>query len=84
MRGWLYKVHRWIGLSIGLLLLMQGCTGAMISFRNELNRALHFDALHVTPRREAHSAQSVLDLVRERNPQLDRAQAKRTADRPGR
>ena len=70
MRVWLYKVHRWIGLSIGSLLLLQGCTGTMISFRNELNRALHFDALHVTPGREAHSAQSLLDLVRERHPQL--------------
>jgi uncharacterized iron-regulated membrane protein len=70
MRAWLYKVHRWIGLSIGLLLLLQGCTGAMISFRNELNRALHFDSLHVTPGRQAHSAQSLLDLVRERHPQL--------------
>jgi uncharacterized iron-regulated membrane protein len=65
MRVWLYKVHRWTGLSIGLLLFLQGCTGAMIAFRNELNRALHFDALHVTPGRDINLPNSTDDTCRQ-------------------
>src|SRR5687767_13275455 len=69
-RAWLYKVHRWIGLSVGVLLLFQGCTGATIAFRNELNRALHFDALNVTPATQSHPLQASIDLVRARHPDL--------------
>ena len=45
----LLKVHRWIGLIVGLLIIVQGLTGTMVAFRHELNRVVHANALVVAP-----------------------------------
>ena len=70
-RAWLYRVHRWIGLSVGALLLLQGCTGITLVFRGDLNRALHSEVLTVKPESREHPLQSLLDLVRRQHPQLE-------------
>ena len=69
--AWLYNVHRWIGLTAGVLLLFQGCTGLAIVFRGDLNRALHAEALHVAPGPRTQVLQSLLDLVRREHPSLE-------------
>ncbi|HET6971248.1 MAG TPA: PepSY-associated TM helix domain-containing protein [Phenylobacterium sp.] len=45
----LIRLHRWVGLAVGLLVILQGVTGAAVAFRHELNRLVHPDALVVTP-----------------------------------
>lgn len=64
IRPALLSVHRWIGLAFGLLLIVQALTGAAILFREELNRAIHADALTVVPRGPAMPVQRMLDMVR--------------------
>jgi uncharacterized iron-regulated membrane protein len=50
----LLRLHRWVGLAVGLLVILQGASGTAIAFRHELNRAVHRDALVVAP--PAHPA----------------------------
>ena len=50
----LIKLHRWVGLVVGLLVILQGVTGAAVAFRHELNRLIHPQALVVAP--PAHAA----------------------------
>lgn len=39
-RGWL-AVHRWLGLSLGLVLLLAGATGTLLVIAKPLDEALH-------------------------------------------
>jgi uncharacterized iron-regulated membrane protein len=41
LRPFLLKLHRWTGLTVGILLLIQGLTGATIVFRDEIDRIIH-------------------------------------------
>lgn len=63
-------MHRWVGLLLGALLLIQGITGASMVFRNELNRALHREALTVEPAGARMPVQSLAERVRALHPQL--------------
>lgn len=62
--------HRWLGLAFALFLLSQGLTGAVMVFRDELNLAIHGDALRVAPTPTPQGLQSMLDTVRSAHPQL--------------
>jgi vanillate O-demethylase ferredoxin subunit len=70
-RSLLISVHRWIGLTVGVLLLLQGLTGATMVFRDELNRALHYSDLTVIPAGPTLPVQSLLDEVRALHPTLN-------------
>src|SRR5690349_5887853 len=69
-RTTLVSWHRWLGLAFALFLLSQGLTGAIMVFRDELNLALHSNALRVVPGPTLHGLQSMLDTVRSAHPQL--------------
>jgi len=69
-RDALVLLHRWTGVIAGVLLLSQGLTGTVVAFRDELNHAIHRDALTVTPAPLAQPVQSLLDLVRREHPDL--------------
>jgi uncharacterized iron-regulated membrane protein len=45
----LLKAHRWVALAAGVLILLQGLTGALVAFRPELNRLVHPGVLVVEP-----------------------------------
>ncbi len=45
----LLRAHRWTGLIVVLLVIVQGVTGTAIAFRHELNRLIHHEALVVAP-----------------------------------
>lgn len=62
--------HRWVGLIFGLLLFLQGLTGASIAFRDELNRALFHDALVIEPLPNYLPVQTLIETVRRAHPQL--------------
>lgn len=70
VRDALVFLHRWTGVITGVLLLSQGLTGTIVAFRDELNHAIHRDALTVTPAPLAQPVQSLLDLVRRQHPDL--------------
>lgn len=69
-RSALVTCHRWVGLTFGVLLFLQGLTGATIAFREELNRALHHDALVIEPLDAYLPVQSLIEPVRRAHPQL--------------
>lgn len=64
----LVLVHRWIGLLFAALLVVQGVTGAAMSFRAELNRTLHASAMSVIPSGPALPVQELLEHVRAAHP----------------
>src|SRR5271165_435870 len=68
IRTKLLAVHRWIGLSLCLLLLLQALTGVAMSFRKELNRVIHPQALVVEPASERRSIAEVMAAVNAGNP----------------
>jgi vanillate O-demethylase ferredoxin subunit len=67
-RRLLARIHRWVGLAAGLLLLSQGLTGTVMIFRNEINFALHHRALQVSPRPTRASLQAMTETVRASEP----------------
>lgn len=69
-RSVLVTCHRWVGLVFGVLLFVQGLTGAAIAFRDELNRALHHDALVVEPLEAYLPVQTLIETVRRAHPEL--------------
>ncbi len=75
------KLHRWIGLSAGLLLAVQALTGVALVFRDELERAVH-PSLIVQVQPAALPVQAVLDSVRAAHPKakFSRAEFPKDAD----
>ena len=69
-RSVLVTCHRWVGLTFGVLLFLQGLTGACIAFRDELNRALFHDALVIQPLQAYLPVQTLIETVRRAHPQL--------------
>jgi len=54
-RAWT-AVHRWLGLCLGLVLAVSGLTGAVLTFRHEIDTWLSPQLLHVAPRPEGEAA----------------------------
>ncbi|MET0535975.1 MAG: PepSY-associated TM helix domain-containing protein, partial [Steroidobacter sp.] len=69
-RATLVTVHRWIGLGFGILLFVQGLSGAAMAFRDELSRVLHHDAMVIEPLAAYLPVQALLDTVRTAHPDL--------------
>jgi uncharacterized iron-regulated membrane protein len=67
-RATLLKVHRWVGLAFAVLLLVQGSTGSLLVFREEIEHLIH-PALAVTPADERVPVQHLIDRVRLAAPQ---------------
>jgi vanillate O-demethylase ferredoxin subunit len=55
---------------LGVLLLVQGLSGTVVAFRDELNHLFHHAALTVEPAPAKQSMQAVLEMVRVAHPQL--------------
>jgi uncharacterized iron-regulated membrane protein len=45
----LFAAHRWLALFAGMFLILQGTTGTIIAFRQELDRTVHHAAMKVLP-----------------------------------
>lgn len=63
MRKLIFKVHLWVGLSIGLLLVVAGLTGSVLVFDDEIDAALNPALLRVAPAAEQVSLESVVASV---------------------
>lgn len=70
VRPTLLKLHRWLGIGLAVLLLVQGLTGAALAFRHELDALLH-PALKVSPAPARAPVQALIDTVRAAHPDHD-------------
>lgn len=68
------KVHRWIGLGVGLFLLVQGLTGASLVFRDEIERVIH-PGLIVAERPARLPVQSLVDAFHATHPKAELTRA---------
>ncbi len=68
------KLHRWLGLAVGLLFLVQGLTGATLVFRDELEAAVQ-PSLVVAERPARLPVQALLDSFRAAHPDADLSRA---------
>lgn len=77
----LLKLHRWVGLALGVLLFVQGLTGALLVFRDEIERVIH-PSLVVEPMAARMPIQALMDTVEARHPDIpvNRAEFSDTAD----
>jgi uncharacterized iron-regulated membrane protein len=64
----LRKIHLWAGLGAGLFLRLVGTSGAILGFRDELDRALHPGLLRCVPQGPRLEISTVLDTVRRERP----------------
>jgi uncharacterized iron-regulated membrane protein len=70
----LLKVHRWLGLGLALLLLIQGATGVAMVFRDEIEPIVHPE-LSVSPSSSRVSMQRLFDTVQAAHPDAAIARA---------
>ncbi len=62
-RHLLLALHRYVGVSAGLLLVLIGLTGSLLVFRDEIDEVLNPTLLRVAPREEFVPLQAVLNDV---------------------
>jgi uncharacterized iron-regulated membrane protein len=72
-RNWLFRVHLWLGLTVGPLVGIVALSGAVVVFRYELNRATTPGTAYVTPHAERLSIDEITEKVRANRP-ADRIQ----------
>jgi uncharacterized iron-regulated membrane protein len=65
----LLKIHRYVGLGLALLLAVQGITGALLVFRDEIERIIH-PALIVEPLSARVPVQAMMDTVERAHPDI--------------
>ncbi len=63
----LLKLHRWVGLTLAVLLTIQGLSGMSLVFRDEIDRVIH-PALVVEPAATRVPVQALMDAVEARHP----------------
>lgn len=68
VRGGLTWLHRVLGLTVGLVLVVSGLTGASLVFRGEIDAALNPHLLRVAPAATRAPLQPILDEVARRFP----------------
>jgi uncharacterized iron-regulated membrane protein len=75
------KLHRWIGLTVGLFVIVQALTGTSLVFRDEIERVIH-PGLIVAERPVRLPVQALVDAFHEAHPkaELTRAEFPDAAD----
>ena len=69
-RRWITKLHRWSGLFLLLFLFVAGVTGAILSFKWELDRAINPQLFAVEPQATALTYTALMEGVERRFPDL--------------
>jgi uncharacterized iron-regulated membrane protein len=70
VRNLVLKLHGWIGIVMGLFLIISSLTGASIVFREELDHVLYRSLQTVTPQAEQVSIDAILAPVQSAHPDL--------------
>ncbi|MBW4638373.1 MAG: PepSY domain-containing protein [Gloeocapsa sp. UFS-A4-WI-NPMV-4B04] len=68
LRQLAFTLHRYIGVMLGLLLVLIGLTGSLLVFGNEIDRFLNPQLLQVTPQGQRVSIESVLKTAQQTYP----------------
>jgi uncharacterized iron-regulated membrane protein len=68
------KLHRWIGLTVGLFLIVQALTGTSLVFRDEIERVIH-PGLIVAERPVRLSVQALVDAFHKAHPKAELTRA---------
>jgi uncharacterized iron-regulated membrane protein len=65
LRNFVFTLHRYIGLAVGLIAILVGLTGSLIVFQREINEfQLHQQFGTILPKGERLSLEVVLDIVK--------------------
>lgn len=67
---WVLKLHGWMGIVMGLLLMVAGLTGSVIVFQEELDHGLNRSLWSVMPQAEKISLDTMLAPVEAAHPNL--------------
>lgn len=68
-RRWFTRLHRWNGLFLLAILFVVGITGAILSFRWEIDRAINPHLFSVAPHAESMTYKALIDVVERRFPE---------------
>lgn len=68
LRQLAFSLHRYIGVMLGLLLVVIGLSGSLLVFGNEIDRFLNPQLLQVTPQGQRVSIESVLKTAQQTYP----------------
>ena len=71
MRSALTLIHRWIGLSVAVFLIVAGSTGAVISWDHELDDWLNADMLHTPGRGPLQTPLQLAQTVQAADPRVE-------------
>ncbi|WP_353235231.1 PepSY-associated TM helix domain-containing protein [Diaphorobacter ruginosibacter] len=71
MRAFFTVIHRWLGLSVALFLIIAGATGAIISWDHEIDEWLNADVMHTPGRGPLRDPLELADAVRRSDPRVD-------------
>lgn len=63
------RLHRWLGLTFGVVLALSGLTGALLVFGHDIERALEPELHRVVPAEASASLDAALADVRRRHPE---------------
>jgi uncharacterized iron-regulated membrane protein len=77
---WWIRLHRWASLTLGLLLLVEATSGALLLYEQEIVRGLHPERYPVTASAHPLDAIAALRLVRERRPEFGATGSQLTQD----
>ena len=66
-----FNIHLYIGLAVGLFLILSGLTGSMIVFREEIEKLMHPELLETAVRGERVPLQIVVNGVKRAYPEED-------------
>jgi len=68
LRGLLFQVHLWLGLAVGLYVVVVSVTGSLVVFRGEIEDALQSELTRVTPGSRRVALQPVYEAVKQAHP----------------
>ena len=68
-RGWIFRIHLWSGLTIGLWAIVIGASGSVLVFKDEVESLVESELFTVEPRQERASLDAVAAEVKGRFPE---------------
>lgn len=68
LRRFVFALHLWVGLVLGLHFALLGLTGSLLVFHNEVDALLNPQILRVTPSEQRASADAILSAVKQAHP----------------
>lgn len=68
LRKLMFQLHLWIGLALGLYVVVVCVTGSLVVFRGEIEDVLHSDLTRVTPGPRRMALQPVYEAVKQAHP----------------